>query len=374
MVADLLHGLPQGQHLHGDGVTGAVLTPFMAQGPWQRSARPAVGPAPAALPAEPATTPLLRIRDLKVSFDTGTHLVPVLHGVDMELGRGETLGVVGESGCGKSVTWMAVMQLLGSRARIEGEISLDGRNIANLPQKAMTGIRGRRIAMIFQDPSSSLNPVKTVGRQLMESVTLHRGLKGDAARAEAIRLLDRVHIPSASQRMRSWPHELSGGMNQRVMIAMALAGQPELLVADEPTTALDVTIQAQILDLLQDLQRDTGMGLVVISHDLGVIAQVCDRVMVMYAGRVVEKANANALFKDARHPYTQGLIGALPDLEGPIKRLAAIPGTVPSPTDMPSGCSFEPRCSDRMPRCRREQPVLAGAPGQHLTACWKQHS
>ncbi|MGB6102800.1 MAG: ABC transporter ATP-binding protein [Pusillimonas sp.] len=356
-------------------MTGAVLTPFVAQGPWRPSARQASQPVQAVVPAGHRNeAPLLRIRDLKVSFDNGTHLVPVLHGVDMELGRGETLGVVGESGCGKSVTWMAVMQLLGSRARIEGEISLAGQNIANLPQKAMTGIRGRRIAMIFQDPSSSLNPVKTVGKQLMESVTLHRGLKGDAARAEAIRLLDRVHIPSAAQRMRSWPHELSGGMNQRVMIAMALAGQPELLVADEPTTALDVTIQAQILDLLQDLQRDTGMGMVVISHDLGVIAEVCDRVMVMYAGRVVEKAASEALFKDARHPYTQGLIGALPDLDGPIKRLEAIPGTVPSPMAMPMGCSFAPRCGHRMARCEYEQPPLAATQGHHLTACWKNPS
>src|SRR5690606_30445650 len=280
MVPDFLHGLPQGQYIFGEGMMEAALTPFVAQGPWSPPAAPAAQPVTQfARPADgPQQAPLLRIRDLKVSFDTGTHLVPVLHGVDMELRRGETLGVVGESGCGKSVTWMAVMQLLGPRARIEGEVLLDGQNIARLPKPAMTGIRGRRIAMIFQDPSSSLNPVKTIGKQLVESVSLHRGLKGDAARAEAVRLLDRVRIPSASQRMRAWPHELSGGMNQRVMLAMALAGNPELLVADEPTTALDVTIQAQILDLLQELQRDTGMGLVMISHDLGVIAQVCDRV------------------------------------------------------------------------------------------------
>lgn len=356
-------------------MTGAVLTPFVAQGPWKPSAKMASQPVQAVMPAGYSNAaPLLHIRDLKVSFDTGTHLVPVLHGVDMELGRGETLGVVGESGCGKSVTWMAVMQLLGSRARIEGEISLNGQNIANLPQKAMTSIRGRRIAMIFQDPSSSLNPVKTVGKQLIEAVTLHQDLKGHAARAEAIRLLDRVRIPSAEQRMRSWPHELSGGMNQRIMIAMALAGQPELLIADEPTTALDVTIQAQILDLLQELQRDTGMGLVVISHDLGVIAQVCDRVMVMYAGRVVEKAKAETLFRNAGHPYTQGLIGALPDLEGPIKRLAAIPGTVPSPMAMPAGCSFAPRCKHRVARCEHDQPDLAAIQDHHFTACWKRLS
>lgn len=357
-------------------MTEAILTRFVAPQPWQPATKMASQLVRQTIRSveQEQTPPLLRIRDLKVSFDNGTHLVPVLHGVDMELGRGETLGVVGESGCGKSVTWMAVMQLLGKRARIEGEISLAGENIANLPEKAMTGIRGSRIAMIFQDPSSSLNPVKTVGKQLMETVTLHQGLKGQAARAEAIRLLDRVHIPSADQRMRSWPHELSGGMNQRVMIAMALAGKPELLVADEPTTALDVTIQAQILDLLQELQRETGMGLVVISHDLGVIAQVCDRVMVMYAGRVVEKAKSDSLFKNAAHPYTQGLIGALPDLEGPIKRLVAIPGTVPSPTAMPSGCSFAPRCVHRMHRCEYEQPRLAAIQRDHLTACWKNHS
>lgn len=351
----------------------AILTHFLAgNGQNAQAARPAVRPVLASVPG-PRTdeSALLSIQDLKVSFDTGTHLVPVLHGVDMELKRGETLGVVGESGCGKSVTWMAVLQLLGSRAHIEGKILLNGQNIAGLSDKAMTSIRGGRIAMIFQDPSSSLNPVKTVGKQLMETVKLHRGLKGAAARAEAIRLLDRVHIPSAAQRMRAWPHELSGGMNQRVMIAMALAGQPDLLVADEPTTALDVTIQAQILDLLQELQQDTGMGMVLISHDLGVIAQVCDRVSVMYAGRVVEKAHSEDLFGHARHPYTQGLIAALPELDGPIKRLEAIPGSVPSPSAMPSGCSFAPRCKYSSTRCEQELPFLACHDDNHLTACWR---
>jgi peptide/nickel transport system ATP-binding protein len=353
-------------------MTGAVLTPFMAQDGWRIPPRTVGLPKVLTAPARrEAGRPLLSIRDLRVAFDNDTHLVPVLHGVDMELRRGETLGIVGESGCGKSVTWMAVMQLLGSRARIDGEILLDGENIAGLPQKEMTRIRGRRIAMIFQDPSSSLNPVKTIGKQLMEAVSLHQGLKGDAARAEAIRLLDRVRIPSAAQRMRAWPHELSGGMNQRVMIAMALAGQPELLVADEPTTALDVTIQAQILDLLQELQRDTGMGLVLISHDLGVIAQVCDRVMVMYAGRVVEQAPSDTLFNRARHPYTQGLIAALPDLEGPIRRLEAIPGTVPSPMSMPAGCGFAPRCAYRQGRCEQQRPELAAVWQDHASACWK---
>src|SRR5690606_22175840 len=210
----------------------------------------------------------------------------VLHGVDLKVHGGETLGIVGETGCGKSVTWMAALGLLGKRARTSGEVLLQRENIVAYSEREMTRVRGKRIAMIFQDPSSSLNPVQTLGRQLTEVLRLHRGLRGAAAKAEAVRLLDRVHIPSAAQRLRAWPHELSGGMNQRVMIAMALAGEPELLVADEPTTALDVTIQAQILDLLQSLQRESGMGLVLISHDLGVISQVCDRVMVMYAGRV----------------------------------------------------------------------------------------
>ncbi|NYT82980.1 ABC transporter ATP-binding protein [Alcaligenaceae bacterium] len=351
----------------------ATLTPFVAQDGWQppRTASRHLNAPAAALRQD--ERPLLSIRGLKVAFDNGTHLVPVLHGVDMDLRRGETLGVVGESGCGKSVTWMAVMQLLGRRGRIAGKILLNGEDIAGLSQNAMARIRGRRIAMIFQDPSSSLNPVKTIGKQLMEAVTLHHGLKGEAARAESVRLLDRVRIPSAAQRMRAWPHELSGGTNQRVMIAMALAGRPELLVADEPTTALDVTIQAQILDLLQELQRDTGMGLVLISHDLGVIAQVCDRVMVMYAGRVVEQAPSATLFEQARHPYTRGLIGALPALEGPIKRLEAIPGSVPSPMAMPAGCGFSPRCPHRAERCERELPPLAAIRNDHLTACWGEH-
>jgi peptide/nickel transport system ATP-binding protein len=357
-------------------VTQAILTRFVATQPWRPAPKVLEHPVQQiiAFDEKKHIEPLLRIRDLKVSFDNGTHLIPVLHGVDLELNRGETLGVVGESGCGKSVTWMAVMQLLGKRARIEGEILLAGENITHLSDKAMTGIRGNRIAMIFQDPSSSLNPVKTIGKQLIEAVTLHQGLKGQAARAEAIRLLERVRIPSAEQRMQSWPHELSGGMNQRVMIAMALAGKPELLIADEPTTALDVTIQAQILDLLQELQQETGMGLVVISHDLGVIAQVCDRVMVMYAGRAVEKAPSDTLFDQAMHPYTQGLMGALPDLEGPIKRLVAIPGTVPSPLAMPAGCSFAPRCTRRLARCEHEQPHLATQNNDHLAACWNPYS
>ena len=353
-------------------MTAAVITPFVNGRERWSSASPASMPSVSThVVTADSSASLLRIRDLHVSFDTGSHLVPVLHGVNLDLRRGETLGVVGESGCGKSVTWMAVLRLLGKRARIRGEIRLNGEDIAEFSEREMTRVRGKRIAMIFQDPSSSLNPVQTVGRQIVEAIGLHQGLRGSQARAEAVRLLDRVQIPSAAQRLRAWPHELSGGMNQRVMIAMALAGQPELLVADEPTTALDVTIQAQILDLLQDLQRETGMGLVLVSHDLGVIAQVCDRVMVMYAGRVVEQAGAEQMFASAQHPYTQGLMAALPDLEGPVTRLQAIAGTVPSPMALPAGCSFAPRCASAMSVCQQSRPALHPAGGgDHAVACW----
>lgn len=350
----------------------AVLTRFIDTRDWTRTERRSIGSATIARPVTAREREaLLSIRDLHVSFDTGTHLVPVLHGVDLEIRRGETLGVVGESGCGKSVTWMAVMRLLGERARIRGRIQLEADDIATFSERQMTQVRGKRIAMIFQDPSSSLNPVHTVGRQLMEAVRLHRGLRGEAARVEALRLLDRVQLPSAAQRMRAWPHELSGGMNQRVMIAMALAGEPDLLVADEPTTALDVTIQAQILDLLRELQRDTGMGLALISHDLGVIAQVCDRVTVMYAGRVVETATADALFAHPLHPYTRGLLAALPQLDGPVRRLQAIPGTVPSPMAMPAGCAFAPRCGQRENNCEVRRPGLRVNALDHSVACWR---
>ncbi len=353
-------------------MTSAVITPFLNGRERLADAGPAyrhhIRTSVATAESPPS---LLRIRDLHVSFDTGSHLIPVLHGVNLDLRRGETLGVVGESGCGKSVTWMAVLRLLGKRSRIRGQILLNGEDVSGFSEREMTRIRGKRIAMIFQDPSSALNPVQTVGRQIVEAIGLHQGLRGSQARAEAVRLLDRVQIPSAAQRLRAWPHELSGGMNQRIMIAMALAGQPELLVADEPTTALDVTIQAQILDLLQDLQRETGMGLVLVSHDLGVISQVCDRVMVMYAGRVVEQAGAQQMFASPKHPYTQGLMAALPDLDGPVKRLRAIGGTVPSPMALPTGCSFAPRCARALSVCEQSRPVLHPAGNaDHAVACW----
>ena len=290
-------------------------------------------------------------------------------GVDFEQGRVSRGGLVGESGCGKSVTWLAALGLLPAKARITGSVMLDGQELIGAPAPVLERVRGGRIAMIFQDPSSSLNPVHRIGKQIMEALGLHRGMTGSNARAEAKRLLDLVGIPDAARRLDAYPHELSGGQNQRVMIAIALAGQPELLVADEPTTALDVTIQAQILELLQSIRRQMGMALVLISHDLGVIAEACERVAVMYAGRIVEEAPVAQLFDAAAHPYTQGLIGALPPMDGPRRRLAAIPGGVPEPWAMPPGCGFAPRCQFRSAPCDAAIPGLMGLSDQHRAAC-----
>jgi len=309
------------------------------------------------------------IRGLTVDFDTGKRVVRALHGIDLDVGKGEAVGLVGESGCGKSITWLAALGLLGKSARVGGEVRLDGRNLVGAPVAELEHVRGRRIAMIFQDPSSSLNPVHRVGRQLGEAIRLHRGLAGAAVDAEARRLLDRVHIADAGRRLGDYPHELSGGMNQRVMIAMALAGQPDLLIADEPTTALDATIQAQILELLSEIRRDGGMALVLISHDLGVVAENTDRVCVMYAGRIVEDAPSDTIFGAPTHPYTQGLLAALPELEGPRRRLRAIAGVVPEPANLPPGCSFAPRCERAIADCGRAPPVAAELVRGHRVAC-----
>lgn len=330
-------------------------------------------PRTEALPPWLNPSPLISIQDLRVSFDDGNRLVPALHGVSLDIQRGESLGIVGESGCGKSVTWMAVLGLLGPRAHISGDIRLDDTPLTPASRQSMSRIRGKRIAMIFQDPAASLNPVHRIGSQVMEAIRLHRGLRGAAARAEAIRLLDRVRIPHAAGRMRAYPHELSGGMNQRVMIAMALAGEPDLLVADEPTTALDTTIQAQIMALLREIRDDSGMALALISHDLGVIADLSDHVMVMYAGRIVEQAPASVIFRHPRHPYTQGLVAALPDLAAPRRRLVSIPGTVPEPGRLPAGCSFAPRCPRAEAVCRSgATPTLRRAAPDHHVACHRK--
>jgi peptide/nickel transport system ATP-binding protein len=302
-----------------------------------------------------SSSALVEIRDLRVSFDG----VPALRGIDLSVGRGESLALVGESGCGKSVTWLAALGLLPKRATITGSVQLDGQELLGAPAATLDRVRGGRIAMIFQDPASSLNPVHRIGRQLVEALRLHRGMDGNQAREEARRLLDQVGMPDAKRRLDAYPHELSGGQNQRVMIAMALAGQPELLIADEPTTALDVTIQAQILQLLADIRRDTGMALVLVSHDLGVVAETCERVCVMYAGRIVEQAPAQALFDAPAHPYAQGLLAALPPMEGARRPLAAIAGGVPEPWAMPPGCAFAPRCVHRSAVCDAAVPLLA---------------
>ncbi|MCA3417317.1 MAG: ABC transporter ATP-binding protein [Roseomonas sp.] len=309
--------------------------------------------------------PLVRLTGLSVAFDGA----PALRGIDLSIAKGEAVGLVGESGCGKSVTWLAALGLLPPKARITGSVMLDRQELIGAPAPVLEQVRGGRIAMIFQDPSSSLNPVHRIGKQIIEALGLHRGMTGSNARAEAKRLLDLVGIPDAARRLDAYPHELSGGQNQRVMIAIALAGQPELLVADEPTTALDVTIQAQILELLQSIRRQMGMALVLISHDLGVIAEACERVAVMYAGRIVEEAPVAQLFDAAAHPYTQGLIGALPPMDGPRRRLAAIPGGVPEPWAMPPGCGFAPRCQFRSAPCDAAIPGLMGLSGQHRAAC-----
>ncbi len=311
------------------------------------------------------TAALVEIRGLAVAFDGQ----PALRGIDLAVAPGEAVGLVGESGCGKSVTWLAALGLLPARARVGGSVRIDGTELIGAPAATLDRVRGGRIAMIFQDPASSLNPVHRIGRQIAEALTLHRGITGRAAREEARRLLDQVGIPDAARRLDAYPHELSGGQNQRVMIAIALAGRPELLVADEPTTALDVTIQAQILDLLQQLRRDTGMALVLISHDLGVVADTCERVCVMYAGRIVEEAPTHRLFDAAAHPYTRGLIGALPPIDGPRRPLLAIPGGVPEPWAMPPGCAFAPRCALHVAACDTGLPPDAAVAQGHNAAC-----
>ena len=309
--------------------------------------------------------PLVAIRGLQVAFGGQA----ALRGIDLDVAPGEAVGLVGESGCGKSVTWLAALGLLPARAVVAGSVRIGGEELLNAPPSVLEGVRGGRIAMIFQDPASSLNPVHRVGRQIAEALALHQGMTGASAQAEAKRLLDQVGMPGAARRLQAYPHEMSGGQNQRVMIAIALAGRPELLVADEPTTALDVTIQAQILELLQTLRRETGMALVLISHDLGVVAETCGRVAVMYAGRMVEQAPTSRLFAAPTHPYTQGLLGALPPLDSPRMPLSAIPGGVPEPWAMPPGCAFAPRCAHRSAACDAATPATMTLAHDHKVAC-----
>ena len=314
---------------------------------------------------------LLKIEGLRTTFQTRNGEVAAVDGVDLAIARGTTLGVVGESGCGKSVLSLSIMRLVPPPGRIaSGRILFDGQDLAGLPAADMRAIRGRRIAMIFQEPMTSLNPAFTVGGQIMEAMRAHdRQASTAALRRRAIAALDRVRMPSAASRFDDYPHLMSGGMRQRAMIAMALSCEPDLLIADEPTTALDVTVQAQILDLLRTLQQQTGMAIVLITHDLGVVAEMADSVAVMYAGRVVEQSAGAAIFDDPQHPYTLGLLGSIPKLEEERDRLLAIEGTVPPPFDLPPGCRFHPRCVFAEPDCTRAAPGLREVAPAHFAAC-----
>ena len=317
--------------------------------------------------------PVLEVEGLQTHFFAPDGVVRAVDGVSYSVRSGETLGVVGESGCGKSVTALSIMGLVPDPpGRIEGgRIVFDGIDLVRLPAHDMQELRGNRIGMIFQEPMTSLNPAFTVGDQITEGILRHRNVTHEEARRQAIELLDRVRIPSPEQRFSEYPHKLSGGMRQRVMIAMALACAPNLLIADEPTTALDVTIQAQILDLLRRLRAETGMSIMLITHDLGVVAEMADEVIVMYAGRVVERAPVGRLFEVPQHPYTIGLMGSIPQLHLDQPRLAAIEGQVPNPAVPPAGCPFHPRCPFALPRCVEETQSLREVEPGHAVACWR---
>ena len=325
--------------------------------------------------------PLLEINELRTVFNTDDGVVSAVDGVSFSVEPGQTLGVVGESGCGKSVTGLSILQLVPSPGRIEsGKIfyykSGEAVEITGLEPRSdqMRSIRGNDIAMIFQEPMTSLNPVYTVGNQIGEAIRLHQQVGHQEARRRAIEMLIKVGIPAPEQRIDEYPHQLSGGMRQRVMIAMALSCNPSLLIADEPTTALDVTIQAQVLDLMKSLQEELGMAIVMITHDLGVMAEVADEVVVMYAGKVVEKAGVDEIFDNPLHPYTQGLLESVPQLGQRVKgQLFSIPGTVPRPLAMPSGCAFAPRCAQTFDKCS-EMPSLESIEPNHSARCWLNQS
>ena len=314
---------------------------------------------------------LLQIEGLRTVFSTPMGEVAAVDGVSLGVARGRTLGIVGESGCGKSVLSLSVMRLVPPPGRnAAGRVMFDGQNLLDLSPAAMRGIRGNRIAMIFQEPMTSLNPVFTVGNQITEAMRAHdRRASTGALRAKAIAALERVRIPAPERRFDEYPHQMSGGMRQRVMIAMALACEPDLLIADEPTTALDVTVQAQILDLLRDLQAQTGMAIILITHDLGVVAEMADEVAVMYAGKVVERTSGTEIFDDPQHPYTLGLLGSIPKLEETHNRLLAIEGAVPPPFALPKGCRFNPRCVFRAEECVVRQPELREVAPNHDVSC-----
>jgi peptide/nickel transport system ATP-binding protein len=319
--------------------------------------------------------PLLQVRDLKVQFFTDDGAVRAVDGISFDIRSGEILGMVGESGCGKSVTALSILRLLSPTGKIvSGEINFRGKDLLHSSEREMQQVRGNQISMIFQEPMTSLNPVITVGDQVAESLILHKRMGRKEALAETIRLFESVRISDAATRVKDYPHQMSGGMRQRVMIAMAIACQPALLIADEPTTALDVTIQAQILELLNQLRNEYGLSILLITHALGVVAETADRVIVMYAGRVVEEAPVQELFEHPCHPYTVGLLDSIPKIEidGQKRdRLKAIEGSVPDLLKLPPGCSFYDRCSDRMDRCTESFPEIVWINPQHRVSCYK---
>ena len=325
-----------------------------------------------------ASQAILQVDNLQTHFFTAVGTVRAVDGVSYDLKSGETLGVVGESGCGKSVSALSILRLVANPPGriVGGAIRFEGRNLLELAEPEMERIRGNEISMIFQEPMTSLNPLFTIGRQVSEAIALHQGLSRKEAMARAVEMLRRVYIPEPERRVHAYPHQMSGGMRQRVMIAMALSCNPKVLIADEPTTALDVTIQAQILDLMRELQETYGTAIVLITHDMGVVAENADRVVVMYAGRKVEEAPAANLFDNPGHPYTKGLLGSSPHLDtaarsdGTRARLNEIKGMVPSLFDLPPGCSFAPRCGFATDRCRGEAPVLEQQRPGHWVACW----
>ncbi|MFW6062039.1 MAG: ABC transporter ATP-binding protein [Planctomycetota bacterium] len=319
--------------------------------------------------------PLLTVSDLRTHFFTEDGVVKAVDGVNFRVRRGETFALVGESGCGKSVTASSILKLIPTPPGriVSGEIRLEGENLLPYGERRMRNIRGRRISMIFQEPMSSLNPVFTCGDQIIETILQHRPMSRRQARREAIELLEQVGIPAPDQRIKEYPHQLSGGMRQRVMIAMALSCHPSLLIADEPTTALDVTIQAQILDLLQDVQKQTGLGIMLITHDLAVVAETAHTVGVMYASKIVEYTDTASLFDEPMHPYTRGLFRSLPKIGEQKHRLNTISGTVPNPLIFPTGCKFHPRCpiGHNLPRCQTQEPPLREVQPDHWAACWE---
>lgn len=315
---------------------------------------------------------LLEVKNLRTHFYTEDGVVPAVDGVDFSLRSGQTLGVVGESGCGKSITSMSIMRLIPNPPGkiVDGEILFDDKDIVKLSEAEMRKIRGNDIAMIFQEPMTSLNPVFTIGSQIIEAIMLHQKLNKKEAREKCIEMLKLVGIPRADEVLNDYPHQFSGGMRQRVMIAMALSCNPKLLIADEPTTALDVTIQAQILELMKEIKEKLNTAIMLITHDLGVVADMADYIIVMYAGRVVEEANVYDLFEDPKHPYTVGLLNSKPNLDKIVKRLDVIPGSVPNPLAIPPGCAFNPRCPHAMDICRKEMPSLDAIGNDRKVRCW----